>query len=248
MGRPPQAALAFTEHGAIMAASVHKSPRAVDVSVFQDGRIETMSTKQATPAPLVHIERRILHIRAQKVMLDADLAALYGVPTKVLVQAIKRKLDRFPDDFMFQFDASKWDTLRSQSVTSNTARGGRHYAPYAFTEQGVAMLSSVLGGPQAIAVNIEIMRAFVRLREVIVSNKVLAQRLNELEIKAELISLKHDTFEHDTRVQLKQVFNAIRELMAPPAPAKKRPIGFVTPDDTTTKPKTAKGRTVKARK
>jgi hypothetical protein len=201
-----------------------------------------MSPTQGAPAPLVHIERRILLIRDQKVMLDTDLAALYGVLTKVLVQAVKRNLDRFPDDFMFQLDAAEWETLRSQSVTSNTARGGRRYAPYAFTEQGVAMLSSVLGSAQAIAVNIEIMRAFVRLREVIVSNKELALRLDELENKAELASLKHDTFEHNTRVQLKQVFDAIRELMAPAEPVKKRPIGFVTTDDTPAKPKAAKAK------
>ncbi|WP_233575813.1 ORF6N domain-containing protein [Noviherbaspirillum saxi] len=96
------------------------------------------------------------------------------------MQAVKRNLDRFPEDFMFQLDAAEWDVLRSQSVTSNTGRGGRRYAPYAFTEQGVAMLSSVLNSAQAIAVNIEIMRAFVRLREVIVSNKELALRLDEL--------------------------------------------------------------------
>jgi hypothetical protein len=110
-----------------------------------------------------------------------------GVPTKVLVQAVKRNADRFPDDFMFQLDASEWESLRSQSVTSNIGRGGRRYAPYAFTEQGVAMLSSVLGSAQAIAVNIEIMRAFVRLREVIVSNKELAARLDDLENKSDLM-------------------------------------------------------------
>ena len=98
-------------------------------------------------------------------LLDADLAALYGVETRVLVQAVKRNLGRFPDDFMFQLDADEREALRSQSVISNTSgRGGRRYAPYAFTEQGVAMLSSVLNSPRAIAVNIEIMRAFVRLR------------------------------------------------------------------------------------
>ena len=143
---------------------------------------------------------------------------------------------------MFQLNAAEWETLSSQSVTSNTARGGRRHAPYAFTEQGVAMLSSVLGSAQAIAVNIEVMRAFVRLREVIVSNKELALRLDELENRAELASLKHDTFEHNTRVQLKQVFDAIRELMAPAEPVKKRPIGFVTTDDTPAKPKAAKAK------
>jgi hypothetical protein len=193
-----------------------------------------MSKSSAAPA---HIERRILVMRGQKVMIDADLAALYGVTTSALVQAIKRNLDRFPEDFMFQLDAAEWDALRSQSVISNTGRGGRRYAPYAFTEQGVAMLSSVLNSAQAIAVNIEIMRAFVRLREVIVSNKELALRLDELENKAELMSVQHDTFAHNTRVQLKQVFDAIRELMTPVEPPKKRSIGFVTPEEKPAKPK-----------
>ena len=103
---------------------------------------------------------------------------------------------------MFQLDAGEWETLRSQTVISNVGHGGRRYAPYAFTEQGVAMLSSVLSSAQAIAVNIEIMRAFVRLREVIISNNELAHRLDELENKAKLLSLKNDTFEHSTRVQL----------------------------------------------
>ena len=193
-------------------------------------------------APPVHIERRILVIRARKILLDTDLAGLYGVTTSALVQAVKRNLDRFPDDFMFQLDTDEWEALRSQSVISNVGRGGRRYAPYAFTEQGVAMLSSVLSSAQAIAVNIEIMRAFVRLREVIVSNKELAERLDELENKAKLMSLKNDTFEHNTRVQLKQVFDAIRELMTAPEPAKKRPIGFVTPDEAPPKPKAAKAK------
>lgn len=177
------------------------------------------------------IARHILLIRDQKVLLDKDLAELYGVPTKVLVQAVRRNADRFPDDFMFQLDAVEWNSLRSQTVISNTGRGGRRYAPYAFTEQGVAMLSSVLGSAQAIAVNIEIVRAFVRLREVIVSNKELALRLDELESKADLMTVQHDSFAHTTRVQLRQVFEAIRELMATPEPAKKQAIGFVAPEE-----------------
>ncbi|MBP1205083.1 hypothetical protein JOD97_003125 [Duganella sp. 1411] len=196
----------------------------------------------STQALLVHIEHRILLVRAQKIMLDTDLALLYGVTTSALVQAVKRNLNRFPDDFMFQLNAGEWETLRSQSVISNVGRGGRRYAPYAFTEQGVAMLSSVLNSAQAIAVNIEIVRAFVRLRQVIASNKELAQRLDQLENKAELMSLKNDTFEHNTRVQLKQVFDAIRDLMTPPEPATKRSIGFVTPDVAPTKPKAAKAK------
>ena len=190
------------------------------------------------------IAKHIVVLRDQKVLLDTDLAALYGVTTSSLVQAVKRNLDRFPEDFMFQLNATEWESLRSQIVISNTGRGGRRYAPYAFTEQGVAMLSSVLNSPQAIAVNIEIMRAFVRLREVIVSNKELAQRLDELENKANLMELKHDTFEHNTRVQLKQVFEAIRELMTPPAsePVKRRSIGFVEQDEIPGKPKATKAK------
>ena len=163
------------------------------------------------------IERAILILRGNKVLLDADLAALYEVPTKVLLQAVKRNLDRFPQDFMFQLSADEFEALRSQSVTSkNPGRGGRRYAPYAFTEQGVAMLSSVLNSPRAIAVNIEIMRAFVRLRELIASNKELAAKLDQLEKKVG---------SHDRAIT--EIMLAIRQLMAPPAPTKKRRIGFV---------------------
>jgi len=161
--------------------------------------------------PTEYIAQAIRVIRNQKVLLDADLAALYGVETKVLLQAVKRNHERFPDDFMFQLTTVEFNDLRSQLVTSSW--GGRRYRPYAFTEQGVAMLSSVLRSPQAIAVNIEIMRAFVRLRELLASHKALAKRLEELEAKT------------DTR--FKQVFEAIRQLMLPPDPPKKRQIGFV---------------------
>ena len=123
-----------------------------------------MSSAPTVPALQPHIARHILALRDQRVMLDAELAALYGVETKVLVQAIKRNIERFPADFMFQLSAEEWQSLRSQFVTSNVGRGGRRYAPFAFTEQGVAMLSSVLNSPRAIAINIEIMRAFVQVR------------------------------------------------------------------------------------
>jgi ORF6N domain len=112
------------------------------------------------------IERRIFVIRDRQVMLDEDLADLYGVETKRLIQQVKRNLKRFPDDFMFQLDKPEAEALRSQIATSNESRGGRRYAPYVFTEQGVAMLSGVLRSDRAIAVNIEIMRAFVELRRV----------------------------------------------------------------------------------
>lgn len=176
------------------------------------------------------IQSRILALREQRVMLDADLAQLYGVETRVLVQAVKRNLARFPEDFMFQLSAEEFANLRSQSVISSAGHGGRRTAPYAFTEQGVAMLSSVLGSPRAIAVNIEIMRTFVRVRALAATHGDLAKRLAELEDKTEALAMNHDTFSHNTRAQLKKVFDALRELMTPPDPPK-RPIGFVTPED-----------------
>jgi hypothetical protein len=178
------------------------------------------------------IGSRILTLREQRVMIDADLAELYGVATKVLVQAVKRNLLRFPADFMFQLTAEEWAALRSQTVTSNASqqggRGGRRSAPYAFTEQGVAMLSSVLGSTRAIAVNIEIMRTFVRVRALAATHGELAKRLAELEKTTEALTMSHDTFSRDTRAQLKQVFDALRALMTPPDPPK-RPIGFGVP-------------------
>ena len=151
---------------------------------------------------------------------------------------------------MFQLTAEEWQVLRSQSVTSNAqqgvnGRGGRRTAPYAFTEQGVAMLSSVLGSPRAIAVNIEIMRTFVRVRQLAATHGDLAERLTELEEKTEVLAMQHDTFSRNTRNQLKQVFDALRELMTPPDPPK-RPIGFVTPEDKGKK--VSKGKKVAPRK
>lgn len=186
-----------------------------------------MTTNDSALIPAEHIAQSILLLRGHKVLLDADLALLYGVETKVLLQAVKRNLERFPEDFMFQLDAGEWAALRSQSVTSNekpAGRGGRRYAPYAFTEQGVAMLSSVLKSARAIAVNIEVMRAFVRLREMLSSNKELAAKLNHLEYKLE---------SHDQAIV--GILNAIRELMRPPEPTKKRPIGFITGEEKTKK-------------
>lgn len=170
--------------------------------------------EQAALMPVERISQSILILRGQRVLLDANLATLYGVPTGTLVQAVKRNLERFPEVFMFQLTADEWAALRSQFVISNEGRGGRRYSPYAFSEQGVAMLSSVLKSPHAIAVNIEIMRAFVRMRELLASNKELAQKLAELERKV-------DT--HDQAIV--GILKAIRELMHTPEP-KKRPIGF----------------------
>jgi hypothetical protein len=168
-----------------------------------------------TPAAQALVAR-IHSIRGHKVMLDADLADLYGVPTKALVQAVKRNRQRFPVDFVFQLADQELVGLRSQIVTSNTprpGRGGRRTAPYAFTEQGVAMLSSVLRSERAVQVNVEIMRAFVRLRGLIGHNRELARRLDDLESRYDR--------------QFKAVFDAIRELMTPPTPPPKRRIGFV---------------------
>lgn len=160
--------------------------------------------------PVERIEKAILLVRKQKVMLDADLAALYGVETRVLVQAVKRNIERFPEDFMFQLSHEEFAILRSQSVTSSDW-GGRRYPPYAFTEQGVAMLSSVLHSERAIRVNIEIMRAFIRLRQMLASHAELARKLEALEKKYD--------------AQFEEVFEAIRQLMASPEP-KRRAIGF----------------------
>ena len=164
----------------------------------------------APSAPLERIARFIVFIRDQKVMLDADLAALYGVDTRTLVQAVRRNIERFPADFMFQLTKPEFEDLRSQTVISN--RGGRRYPPYAFTEQGVAMLSSVLRSERAIRVNIEIMRAFVELRRMQASHADLTRKLSALE-------KKYDK-------QFKVVFEAIRGLMAPPELEKKGRIGF----------------------
>ncbi len=161
-------------------------------------------------------------------MLDADIAALYGVETKMLVRAVKRNLSRFPPDFMFQLSAAEFDDLRRQTGTSNLRsqsgtskaaapaglRGGRRYRPYAFTEQGVSMHSSVLRSRKAVQVNIEIMRTFVRLRQMLATHAELAWKLEELERRYD--------------AQFKVVFDAIRKLMEPPPDPPRRPIGFMT--------------------
>ena len=181
----------------------------------------------------IQVERHIYLIRGEKVMLDYDLAALYGVDTGALNRAVKRNSDRFPGDFMFQLGEEKWErlrcqigisskragaspsSLRFQFGTSKTKRGGRRYLPYAFTEQGVAMLSTVLRSVRAVQVNIAIMRTFVRLREMLLSNADLARKLAALEKKYD--------------AQFKVVFDAIRELMTPPEKPK-RQIGFHSHD------------------
>lgn len=162
-------------------------------------------------------ETRILVVRGHRVLLDSDLAALYGVAVKALNQAVKRNPGRFPPDFMFSLTQQEAVLLRSQIVTSNApslGRGGRRTLPYAFTEQGVAMLSSVLRSERAVRANVEIMRAFVRLRSLAAQNLALGRRLDELESRYDR--------------QFKVVFDAIRELMTPPASGPKRRIGFIS--------------------
>ncbi len=160
--------------------------------------------------PPDRIEASIYLIRKEKVILDHDLASLYGVATKALVQAVKRNADRFPLDFMFQLSEEEFTNLRSQIVTSSW--GGRRSPPYAFTEQGVAMLSSVLRSRRAVAVNVEIMRAFVRLRRLLLSQEELGRKLLALE-------RRYDR-------QFRVVFDAIRQIMSPNVPPKRRRIGF----------------------
>ncbi len=161
--------------------------------------------------PVERIESRIFLLRGHKVMLSSDLAILYGVQPRALIQAVKRNRERFPQDFMFQLTAGEFANLKSQIVTSSWG-GVRRAAPYAFTEQGVAMLSSVLRSRRAVLANIEIMRAFVRLRQLLASHADLARKLDALEKKYD--------------AQFKVVFDAIRELMSPLAPKPKRRIGF----------------------
>jgi hypothetical protein len=170
-------------------------------------------TKPQTVVPAERIESSIFLIRGHKVMLSTHLATLYGVEPRALVQAVKRNRERFPADFMFQLRAKEFARLKSQIVISSWG-GSRRAAPYAFTEQGVAMVSSVLRSKRAILVNIQIMRAFVKLREMLRTHKELALRLAELEKRIE----GHDE-------EITAIFEAIRQLMEPPEKSTKR-IGF----------------------
>jgi hypothetical protein len=177
-------------------------------------------TKQTASPELIAapaIGKRIFVVRGRQVLIDEDLADLYGVETRVLVQQVKRNAKRFPEDFMFQLTSVEVDALRSQIVISNEGRGGRRYAPYVFTEQGVAMLSGVLRSDRAIAVNIEIMRVFVELRRVSSSYAAIEKRLEEIE---------RELSGHDE--QLNQIFMTLRQLISPPD-RPKRPVGFRLP-------------------
>jgi len=164
--------------------------------------------------PIEVVISKIIFVRGEKVLLDRDLAELYGVETKVLKQAVRRNIKRFPNDFMFELTKEEFENWRSQFVTSNAEKMGLRYSPMAFTEQGVAMLSSVLRSNRAIEVNVAIMRAFVQLRKMISSHKELAHKLLELEQRLE---------GHDEQIQV--IFEAIKQLMMPPKKSRKR-IGF----------------------
>jgi len=162
--------------------------------------------------PIDEIQQRILVIRGHRVMMDADLAIIYGVTTKRLNEQVKRNLKRFPSDFMFQLNEEEFENMRSHFATSRW--GGRRYLPYAFTEHGAIMLANVLNSPSAVEASIQVVRAFVKLRELLSTNKELAGKLSQLEGKLE---------QHDEEIQI--IFKAIRKLMKP-LETKKRKIGF----------------------
>jgi len=177
-------------------------------------------------AAISPMESLIHVIRDQKVMLDSTLAGLYGVPTKSLNLAVRRNRSRFPEDFMFQMDKEEAAALRFQTETSNTGRGGRRYLPYAFTEQGVAMLSSVLHSEHAAQMNVAIMRAFVRLRKIIASNKDLGSRIEKLEHGHERTASVIEILAED----IDRIAREVKEMKALP-PVTKRKIGFRLGDD-----------------
>jgi hypothetical protein len=174
-----------------------------------------MSKSQAALTPPV--ESKILALRGHKVILDTDLAELYGVPVKRLNEQVKRNRERFPADFMFQVNAEELESLRSQNATSKPSRGGRRYAPYAFTEHGAIMAATVLNSERAVEMSVFVVRAFVRLREMLASNEKLASKIDELEQRLDI---------HDESIQ--DLLEAIRQLMLP-EPATGRKIGFALP-------------------
>ncbi len=178
-----------------------------------------MSERKASRVvPVEHVERAIHVVRGQRVMLDTDLATLYGVTTKALNQAVKRNADRFPEDFAYHLTYQEFTSLKSQIVTSNVGRGGRRKLPRIFTEHGVAMLSSVLHSPRAIRVNIEIMRTFVRLRRLMATPGELVEQITKL---AETVQLHDD--------QIKIITEVLRRMNEPPPEKPKGRIGFHVP-------------------
>jgi hypothetical protein len=192
--------------------------------------------KSKTPAPAVQlsvpvqlIERRIYLIRGQKVMLDSDLAELYQVPTFRLNEAVKRNSDRFPEDFMFQLTQEEAQALTSQFAMSKTGRGGRRTTPYAFTEQGVAMLSSVLNSDRAVRVNIAIMRAFVKMREVLATHKELAREIEKLQATQKDHAVMLALVVRDMQTLAKSVKKEFKQLRKPHR--RQARIGFRAPDE-----------------
>ena len=182
-------------------------------------KIGNAAAEVSTSIITARIERQIRLIRGEKVLLDSDLAALYGVTTKRFNEQIRRNLARFPADFMFRLNAEEAFVLRSQFATSKPGRGGRRYLPYAFTEHGAIMAASILNSPRAIEVSVYVVRAFVQLRIVIASNKAITRKLQEMERKLTT---------HDGAIA--NLIEAIRQLMTPPVP-KRRGIGFVIDED-----------------
>lgn len=174
-----------------------------------------MSKQIVSVIPGSSITARIYWIRGKRVMFDVDLAELYAVQTKSLNLAVRRNIERFPDDFMFQLSQKEMDALRFQNETSKKGRGGRRYLPYVFTQEGVAMLSGVLNSSRAIRANILIMRAFTKLREMAATNELIRQKVDELEQKYD----KHDK-------QLRDVFEVLRKLLEPATVPNKKSIGF----------------------
>jgi len=180
----------------------------------------------SVPTP-EYISKRIVWLRGEKVLLDADLAKLYGVSTTRLNEQVKRNAERFPSDFAFRLTNHEFRTLMSQIATSNKVRGGTRKNPLVFTEHGALMAASVLNSERAVLISVYVVRAFVRLRQVLAMHKEFNRKLEELERKTEKLALNQDAFAAETREQFKQLVNSLRQLMAPP-PTKGRPIGFVT--------------------
>jgi ORF6N domain len=192
--------------------------------------------------PIESIVLRIMSLRSRRVILDSDLAIMYDVPTKRFNEAVKRNLAKFPDDFMFQLNDDEFASLRSQSATLKIGRGQhRKYAPYAFTEHGAIMAATILSSPRAVQVSVYVVRAFVQLRELSLTQQDIATQLAELEDKIIGINLAHDSFSRNTRIQITKLFDALSELadrpQAKPEPAEpplpetpKRPIGFIIPE------------------
>jgi ORF6N domain len=201
----------------------------------------TSTTSPATPALLPRIESRIVVLRGLRLMIDADLATLYGVTTKRLNEQVKRNADRFPGDFMFKLTPDEKAEVVANCDHLAKLRFSK-VLPYAFTEHGAIQAANVLASPQAVEMGIFVVRAFVRMRELAAVHADLAKRLAELEQKTEGLALTHDTFSHNTRAQLRQLIEAVNQLMAPPDPPK-RPIGFVTPEDKGKKTQGARGKT-----